>query len=152
MSCPTWRCGRTWSPSTGIMLPLSTTPKSSRRKTGTKVNLKSRHTCATFGQEFQYDNKSFYPVFTATCQEDEKWSSETIPHQCGCEYFNLRQVNLNPQGLGVSRHLSHRPSTPWKYLGTRPILPLTTKQLTISVMLASHIISLPVTSHKTHIS
>ena len=48
-----------------------------------------RYKCATFGQQFEHDNGTFYDHFSIVCQDDQTWSASTIPHQCSCELFKF---------------------------------------------------------------
>ena len=58
-----------------------------------------RYRCATFGQQFVFDNGSFYDDFSVECRADQTWSAATIPHQCACEYFLQHQLK---QDLSLS--------------------------------------------------
>ena len=54
-------------------------------------NIICRFKCATFGQQFEHENGSFYDHFSVRCQADQSWSAATIPHQCVCECLNVLQ-------------------------------------------------------------
>ena len=44
-----------------------------------------QHECNTFGQEFRYENKTFYPHIELECQADKSWSPAAIPDRCECK-------------------------------------------------------------------
>ena len=50
-----------------------------------KKQIPFRHKCKTTGQDFQFDNETFYEVFTIGCQADAKWTSTAIPQPCKCK-------------------------------------------------------------------
>ena len=68
-----------------------------------------RYRCATFGQQFVFDNGSFYDDFSVECRADQTWSAATIPHQCACEYFLQHQLK---QDLSLSGSKCVNPPKP----------------------------------------
>ena len=97
-----------------------------------------RYRCATFGQQFVFDNGSFYDDFSVECRADQTWSAATIPHQCACEYFLQHQLKQDlslSQGQSVSTHQSLMQRGRWLSPGTPTILRLTTRRLPTSAML-----------------
>ena len=55
----------------------------------------SRYNCATFGQQFEHTNGSFYDHFPVQCQADQTWSATTIPHQCACKYSKVNWIHIS---------------------------------------------------------
>ena len=55
----------------------------------------SRYNCATFGQQFEHTNGSFYDHFPVHCQADQTWSATTIPHKCACKYSKVNWIHIS---------------------------------------------------------
>ena len=53
-----------------------------------------KHECNTFGQEFRYNNRTFYPHIELECQADGEWSPSSIPDDCECKLPNLPLLTI----------------------------------------------------------
>ena len=66
-------------------------------------NIICRFKCATFGQQFEHENGSFYDHLSVRCKADQSWSAATIPHQCVCECLNVLQSWVISSSLSGSK-------------------------------------------------